>query len=589
MTTTEIESLSSDELDALKLSPEVAWYLQSRGIPIPDCPPAIKTPEPRLVPGAQFDPGRVDKVLKSMHCLRHTKGDFAGSPLDPDPWQVAYIIAPVFGWIRPEEITRDGKQQTVYVRIIKNVYVDVPRKNGKTTLSGGIAMYLTAADGEMGAEVYALAAGREQARRTFDPVKQIAQKSPDLGPHVKCVVDKIVHRRTGSFFQVASAVADLMQGANIHGAIIDELHIHKKSDLVDITETGTGARLQPLIFMITTADENKMNTVYARKRIQIEELAKGLAKNEKKYGVIWCADEKDDPYDPETQRKANPGYGVSPSIRYLKEAAEDARNSPAELAVYKRLHLGIRTKQKGAYIELSTWDRNASTVNESKLESRACYGGLDLASTEDLTALCWVFPDNEHDLRHAETFDAIWRIWIPEGNLENLNKRTQGEAWRWIEQGFIKVTPGDTTDYQFVRKQINDDRAKFNVKEITYDPWNSGQLIRDLETDGMGGDNSAGLIKLGQGFAHMNAPTKGLHRLLLAGTHEHPVLRHGGHPVARWAVDNLVVMKDPYDNVRPDRKNSPGKIDPVVALIMALRTPIIEAAKPEYDVMDSFA
>src|SRR5690242_19265622 len=236
------------ELRRLKLSPEVAWYLVSRGIPLPDCPPRWKTPEPRTVKGARFDPERVDKVLAAMKHLRHTKGQWAGQPLVPDPWQVAYVLAPVFGWVR---LTDGG----LWARIVTSLYVDVPRRNGKTTLSGGIAMYLTAADGEDGAEVYALAAGKEQARKTFDPVKAIAEKSPAVGPNVKCLADKIVHKRSVSFFQVVSSVADLMHGANVHGAIIDELHVHKKPDLVETVETGTGSRHQPLVTIITTADE----------------------------------------------------------------------------------------------------------------------------------------------------------------------------------------------------------------------------------------------------------------------------------------------------------------------------------------------
>ena len=159
----------------LNISAEVRWYMESRGIPLPDCPPRIKTPEPSKVKGAVFDPERVDKVLKAFGLLRHVSGQWAGSPLKPDPWQVAYILAPVFGWV-----TWDVDSGT-YVRIIRNMYVDVPRKNGKSTLLGGLAIYMLAADGEPGAQIVTAATSERQAGFVFNPIKTLADKSPEIG------------------------------------------------------------------------------------------------------------------------------------------------------------------------------------------------------------------------------------------------------------------------------------------------------------------------------------------------------------------------------------------------------------------------
>ena len=224
-------------LTDLKLSPEVGWYLESRGIPLPDCPPAIKTPEPRKVGGAKFDPDRVDRVLDAFRMLRHTQGRWAGQPLKPDPWQVAYILAPVFGWVRFD------KEASQWVRIVNSLYVDIPRKNGKSTLLGGIGLYLTGADGEHGAQVIAAATGEQQAGFVFAPVKQLAQSAPELKKHFKPYQKKVLHPKSGSYFQVISAIADAQHGANIHGAVVDELHVHKNPELVETIETGTGSRL----------------------------------------------------------------------------------------------------------------------------------------------------------------------------------------------------------------------------------------------------------------------------------------------------------------------------------------------------------
>lgn len=562
---------TTSSANELKLSPEVIWYLESRGIPLPDCPPAIKTPEPRDVPGARFDPERVDKVIKAFSRLRHTQGQWAGRPLDPDPWQVAYIIAPVFGWVRWDD-DADG-----YVRIIRKLYVDVPRKNGKSTLIGGIAVYMCCADGEPGAQVITAATSRDQAGFVFNPIRVLAEKSPALARHVKAYTRKIIHPASGSYIEVVSSVADAQHGANIHCSVCDELHVHKTPDLVETIETGTGSRRQPLSVIITTADSGKQGTIYARKRRYVDQLAARTIKDETTYGVVWAADKTDDPFAESTLRKANPGYGVSPTRAYLASAAKEAQNSPADLAKYLRLHLGIRTKQKTRYIDLAAWDRNASIVEEEKLKGREAYGGLDLASTSDLCALCWLFPDDQRG-----GYDALWRFWTPEANLEALDKRTAGEASVWVRRGLLTVTPGNVADYDFILAQANRDREAFDVKSIGFDPWNASQLTVKM------GEQGATMVKVRQGFQTMSPPLKDLQRLTLAGTPEAPMIRHGGNPVMRWNVDNLAVATDPAGNVKPDKNTSAEKIDGVSALVTALseamtRTPPKRSAYEDRD------
>lgn len=544
---------AADELERLRLSPEVAWYLLSRHIPLPDCPPRIKTPEPRDVPGARFDASRVDRVLKAFKLLRHTQGQWAGKPLTPDPWQIAYVLAPVFGWVRWDD------DAGAYVRIITTLYVDVPRKNGKSTLAGGIAIYLACADGEAGAQVVTAATSEKQAQYVFGPIKKLAEDSPALKPHVKTVLKRVIHPRSGSYIEVVSSAADAQHGANIHGAVVDELHVHKTPDLVETIETGTGSRTQPLVLIITTADSGRRHTIYDRKRTRIEQLARGALTDETTYGVVWAADPTDDPFDEATQRKANPGFGVSPTRRYLRQAANEAEQSPADLAKYLRLHLGIRTKQETRYLDLTAWDRNAGIVREHELTGRRAYGGLDLASTSDLLALCWAMPSEDRP-----GMDLLWRIWTPEANLPALDKRTAGAASVWVEQGWLTVTPGNVADYDFIRATIVRDLSTYDVGELAYDPWNASQLVTDLTNDG------APMVSMRQGFASMSGPTKELQRLVLEGTPDVPIMRHGGNPLVRWNVDNFAVAMDPAGNVKPDKARAAEKIDAVVATIMAV-------------------
>lgn len=542
-----------DELDRRKLSPQVAHYLCTHEIALPDRPPRWKTPEPREHDGFRFEPERVERVLTAFGLLQHTQGQWAGRALKPDPWQVAYILAPVFGWIRYD----DEAEQ--WVRAVNSLYVDVPRRNGKSTLVGGIALYLACADAEPGAQVVMAATSERQAGFVFNPIKTLAERSPALKPHVRPMQKRILHPVSGSLIEVISSAAEAQHGANLHGAVIDELHVHKTPDLVETLETGTGSRAQPLVAMITTADSGKQNTIYSRKRERVEQLARGALRDETTYGVVWAAEPEDDPHDEETWRKANPGLGASPTRAYLRRASAEAQQSPADMAAFLRLHLGIRTKQEARFLDLADWDRNASMVDESKLGARECYGGLDLAATSDLTALCWLFPDDE-----TGGYDVLWRLWTPETNVPALDRRTAGMASVWIKRGLLQATPGQAANYDWIKTAIEQDMDRFDVRSIGYDPWNATQLSNDLMDEG------APLIKVRQGYATMSPPLKELQRLLLAGTETQPLVRHGGNPAVRWMVDNLAVEMDPAGNVKPNRERAVDKIDAVAALVDAL-------------------
>jgi len=498
-----------------------------------------------------FDPDRVDRVVAAFRRLRHTKGRFAGQVFDPDCWQVAYYLAPVFGWVAKSKDTGD------YARIVTTAWIELPRKNGKTTLASGTGIYLTGADGEPGAQVVCAATNKDQARFAFDPMKQIVRGSPDLAKHFDPFQSKIIHKASGSVFEPVANVGDAQHGRDLHGGIVDEVHLHKSNDLIEAIETGTGSRVQPLILFITTADAGRRHTPYDEKRSRIEKLARGALKDPTTYGVVFAASADDDPFVEATWKKANPGYGISPTKRFMASAAAKAKDSPAELASFQRLHLGLRTKQQFRYVDLGAWDGNASIVDASRLKGRECFGGLDLGSTSDLTALCWVFPE-------GDAFDVLLRCWSPEDSIAALDERTARAASNWVAQGWLTTTPGNVTDYDFIEAQIGRDRDEFLVQEIAYDRWNAQQLVNNLVSAG------APMVTMGQGFASMSAPTKDFQRLVLTGSPKHPIIRHGGNPLLRWMVDNLAVVMDPAGNVKPDKANAGDKIDGVVALIMAL-------------------
>lgn len=536
---------------ASDLSPEIRWYLAERGYAEPTCTPLIRTPEPRMFKGAKFDPARVDRVIKALGALRHTKGKWAGRPLVPTATQVAYIIAPIFGWVAPNS-------EGVVVRIIRDAYVEMPRKGAKTTLVSGLATVLAFADDEMGAEVLLGAASRDQAGQAFKPLAALAKNSKVLlDAGIKPTKSDITQESTGSSVKVVSSRGDLAHGANVHGGLVDELHVHKSPDLLEAIESGTGARSQPLVFIITTADDGQTTSVYAQRRSLIEKLAKRTLKAPTMYGVVFAAEESDDPFSPVTWAKANPLYPVTPSPEFMKAASEKAQSSPAQLASFLRLHLGVRAKQDQRFFDLSRWDRNGSIVDPTKLKGRQCFGGLDLGSVSDLTAMVWLFPADG-------AYDVLCRFWMPEDALPDLDVRTARTASGWVKDGFITLTPGDVTDYDFIKAQTKRDLDNFDVQAIGFDRWNSTQVVIDLDAQG------APMVKVAQTVAALSGPLKELNRLVRTGVNAKPLLRHGGNPVLRWMADNVRVYADGNGNVKPDKARSMDKIDGISALTIAM-------------------
>lgn len=536
---------------ASEISPEVSWYLESRGYDLPECQPLVRTPEPRTVRKAAFDPDRVDRVIAALSALRHTKGKWAGRPLRPNSVQVAHIIAPVFGWTT---VNSAGRR----VRIIRDAYVEMPRKGAKTTLVSGLATVLAFADGEAGAEVLMGAASRDQAGQAFKPIAALARSSEALRKAgIKATRAEIVQPATSSVIKVVSSRGDLAHGANVHGGLVDELHVHRDPGLLEAIESGAGAREQPLVFIITTADDGKVVSVYATRREQIEKLASRVLKAPAMWGVVFAAEESDDPASPVTWAKANPLYPVTPSPEFMASAWDKAQGSPAQMASFQRLHLGIRSRQSARFFDLARWDRNASLVDEQALSGRVAYGGLDLGSVSDLTALAWLFPAEQG-------LDVLVRLFMPEASLGALDDRTARNASGWVKDGWIQLTPGDVTDYDFIKAQVRRDMDTFAVRGIGYDRWNASQLVTDLDGEG------APMVKVGQGFASLSGPLKELGRLVMTGTARKPMLRHGGNPVLRWMADNLRPATDAAENVKPDKARSMEKIDGISAMTTAM-------------------
>jgi phage terminase large subunit-like protein len=516
-------------------------------------------------PGAYFDVELVRKKLKALGAFSHTKGRWAGQRFvlgqGLDPWQVVWVIAPVFGWVFwDEEIER-------VVRVIRAVWVEVPRKNGKSTISSGIANVLLLADGEAGPEVYAAAGSLPQAGRVFEDAKRMCLTSKAARGKVEALAEVIRVPRTGGVFRALSKVAEAAHGLNVSGGVIDEIHVHKKRDLVDAIETGTGARDQPLIIFITTADEADEDTIYDEKHSYTQKCASNVVEDPSHYGVIWAAADEDDPFAEETWRKANPGLGVSPTLRYLRKEANKARTTPSYFPTFCRLHLNRRMRGRSRLIDLRTWDATAGITDLQTMRGRRAWGGLDLSAVSDLTAW-WIGVESDQPDVELEMF---WRFWAPGDRVEELERQLQVPLSRWIREGYVKATEGDVIDYAAVQRDVLADCKLLDMARIGYDRMFAGQMVQELDAALRGVD----VVPVAQTFLGQSPAVKELQRLLgKSGDQTSPGrVRHGGHPVARWMASVVEVKDDGQDNyklIKPERLKSQARIDGIAACIIGL-------------------
>lgn len=476
--------------------------------------------------------------------LQHTKGEWAGTAFKLAEWQRDCIIRPLFGWKRP-----DG------TRRYRRAYIEIPRKNGKSTLAAGIGLFLLTADAEQGAEIYSAAADRDQASIVFDEARRMVEASPELARRAQVYKRSIVIPSTNSVYRVLSADAFSKHGLNASGIIFDELHAQPNRELWDVLATSTGARRQPLTVAITTAGYDRESICYEQ-HDYARKILDGVLVDNDYFAYISGADDSDDWTSPDTWRKANPGLNITVKEDYLAAEARRAAAVPAYQNTFRRLHLNQWTQQDVRWLDLSAWDRCGEfSFTARQLEGAVCYGGLDLASTSDLAAFSLVFPPDDE----GKPFCVLTWYWIPEDNMIDRARRDRVSYDSWARDGFITATPGAVIDYSWITEDINRLSAKYQIREIAFDRWGAFQISQALEGAGLA------MIGFGQGFASMSGPTKELLRLVLDNK-----LAHGANPVTRWMADNVVVSQDPAGNVKPNKQRSRDKIDGIVSIIMGL-------------------
>jgi phage terminase large subunit-like protein len=497
--------------------------------------------------GLTFDPIAAARAIKFYAFLRHSKGEWAGKPLELNDWQ-CFILWVLFGWRRADGMRR-----------FRTAYVEVPRKNGKSTFASGVGLELLVADGEPGAEVYTAATKRDQARIVHGEAVRMVKSSPELKRIVGIFKDNLHVQTTNSKFEPLGADSDTMDGLNVSGGIIDEFHAHKKRDVYDLLDTATGARRQPLLFIITTAGSDEQSVCFELHDHGIKVLedgGKGQYPDDTLFVFIASIDEGDDPFDPKVWEKANPNYGVSVKPDDLERKAERARQIPSARNAFLRLHLNVWTQTATAWLDIEKWDACQQDFRPEEWAGAEVFGGLDLASKLDITAFVLL-------LKKDGKYCVVCRFWIPKDTAAKREKRDRIPYKQWIDDGLIKATEGSVTDYDVVEAEIADLCRKWRIGKLGFDPHNATQLSIHLQ-DRYGIE----MLEFGQGTAHMNEPCREMEKLI-----EAKEIVHDGNAVLRWMIGNVSVKTNDITNeikpAKPDDKSN-KKIDGVVALLMAL-------------------
>lgn len=503
--------------------------------------------------GLWFDETAARMAIAFFAILHHWKGEWAGQPVILEPCQ-QFWVASLFGWKRD-----DG------TRRFRTAYLEVARKNGKTTIAAGVGLYLAFVEGEPGAEVYTAATKRDQARIAHNDATQMVKRSPQLRGMIGVFRDNLHDLKSGSKFEPLASDYNSLDGLNIHGTIADELHAWKGNQLWGVLKTGTGSRRQPLTLGITTAGVDQQGVCYSQ-REYVGRILKGIIEDDSYFGIIYTLDTKrdwpdldedDDWQDEGNWLKANPLLGVSKKWDAMRGDAHEAANKPAELNNFLRWHLNVWTQATVRWVNPVHWAACGQfVVDEEALAGRRCYGGLDLSSTGDLTALVLMFPPEGAEA----AYQVLCRFWLPEENMIDRVRRDQVPYDVWVRQGYISLTPGNVIDYDFILSEVGELMGRYEVAEIGYDRWGASKIQNDLMD--MGG--SEFVVPIGQGFASMSPPMKDLEVKIGNQT-----LAHGDNPVLNWMADNIVGRQDPAGNIKPDKDKSREKIDGMVALIMA--------------------
>jgi len=497
----------------------------------------------------RFDEVAAMRCISFFSILKHSKGEFSGMRFELEPWQL-FIVWVLFGWKR-----LDGSRRFRYA------YVEVARKNGKTSFAAALSLYMMVLDGEDGAEIYTAATKRDQAKICWTEARNMVGKSPALSNKIARFQSALTMESTLSKMEPLAADSDKLDGLNPHFAVVDEYHAHKTDMLYNVLKSATGARRQPMIFTITTAGFDKTSPCFLMRRTYIDVLL-GIKKQENTFVMIYSADEGDDWKDPKTWAKSNPNIGVSISAEYLEEEFKSALNrGGSEEVNFKTKNLNQWVDAPTVWIQDEKVRKCSHGTTDADLVGQTCYAGLDLASHVDINALALYFPELKAIKLH---------YWIPEAKMEENADRVDYKTW--AAEGRIFVTYGNVIDIDAQVEKITEIVRDVNCRNIAFDPAKAYHgTVQGLQKAGL---NNL-LDEFNQSIKTMSGPTRELQRLV-----ESAEVDLMDDPVLRWMFRNAVAVTDANDNIKLHKAKSMNKIDGLTAIINAIGG-YMSGAKPE--------
>jgi phage terminase large subunit-like protein len=493
-----------------------------------------------------FNQAKALEPIEFIECL-HLVGDFTGKPFTLQPWQKE-VIQSVYG-----EINENGRRKYRYV------YLEIPKKNGKTPTVAALGLYHVTCD-PPGGEIYCCAAEKDQAAQTYNYMKSMIEQDETLEQVLRVVDSKreIHNDATGTFVKVLSAEAYSKHGKAPSIVIFDELHAFQKRDLFDVMTFGTGsARKEPLYLIITTAgDDPDHKSIGWEQHEYARKVRDGEIEDPTWYVKIYGAPEDADIYDEATWYAANPSLGVSIDIETVRLEAIAAKNSPAVEKNFRwlRLNQWVQLKRIG-WLPIILWDETTGDWDRDDMLGKKCYVGIDLSSKNDLTAVVLLFPPQD---------GFGWRYfidaWVPEDRMPERVKKDHVPYDEWYKNEYLHATPGDVVDYSAIKSHIETINRLYNVQFYCADPWHL-EILRQL----LSIDVQRKLIEISQTMAGMSSGMGELKRLFMAKQITHP-----HNPLDRWSFGNVIVATDGNENEKPMKNKSIERIDPTVALIDAM-------------------
>ncbi|HHZ96694.1 MAG TPA: terminase large subunit [Flavobacteriales bacterium] len=512
--------------------------------------------------GIKFSRNKAERALNffPVFCC-HIKGELKGQPIILEPWQ-AFIIAQLFGFHKKN---RKG----TWVRRFSVVYIEVARKNGKSTLVSGIAVLMLAFDGEGGAEVWCAAVDKDQAKIVWDAAAAMIELNPVLRDLIKLTRSKSLAELTSNYSKFAplSKETKKMDGLNVHCGILDELHAHRTREVFDLVKDGMSSRLQPILAMITTAGVNKDGICYEQRKYVASILdEESTEENDDYLGVIFSIDEEDDPFDSTVWAKANPCLDISKPIDSLHRNAKLAKVSASAQINFLIKDLNHWCEGGVRWIDKAKWEACAVEL-PVHVDEMDCWLGVDLSVSGDITAIIKLFKE-------GDAYYAKSEFYYPRESLDSLSPDHKTMFKRWEDEGHLIILDSYMVDMNVITARLAELTEELNVKEICVDPWRAPQLLHDLD------EKDLPAIGVGQTVKNLSFAMESLDGYINTAT-----IHHDDNPVMNWMIGNVIAIPKPNNCIAPekadyDRKN---KIDGATALFTAASRAIICGGEPSLD------